>query len=126
MEKLLVTSNFSFSYSVFKRLVLQTRQNQGLSVKGLNVAEMTIFLLVKSIKQCGKWKKYWLPALSPFSTMFCKVFSLRVVKNRDCVDCQSAIFGNSDHIPRKIPVFCDRAVEIERSVIYKLILQLFT
>ena len=29
-EKLLVTSNFSFSYGVFKRLVLQTRKDQGL------------------------------------------------------------------------------------------------
>ena len=29
-EKLLVTSNFSFSHSVFKRLALQTRKNQGL------------------------------------------------------------------------------------------------
>ena len=36
-EKLLVTSNFSFSYSVFKRLVLQTRKNQGLFGKGLSV-----------------------------------------------------------------------------------------
>ena len=34
-EKLLVTSNFSFSHSMFKRLVLQTRQNQGLFWKGL-------------------------------------------------------------------------------------------
>ena len=34
-EKLLVTSNFSFSRSVFKRLVLQTRKNQGLFGKGL-------------------------------------------------------------------------------------------
>ena len=34
-EKLLVTSNFSFSSSVFKRLVLQTRKNQGLFGKGL-------------------------------------------------------------------------------------------
>ena len=38
MEKLLVTSNFSFSHSVFKRLVLQTRKNQGLFGKGLNVS----------------------------------------------------------------------------------------
>ena len=36
MEKLLVTSNFSFSHSVFKRLVLQTHKNQGLFGKGLN------------------------------------------------------------------------------------------
>ena len=34
-EKLLVTSNFSFSRSVFKRLVLQTLKNQGLFGKGL-------------------------------------------------------------------------------------------
>ena len=34
-EKLLVTSNFSFSHSVFKRLDLQTRENQGLFGKGL-------------------------------------------------------------------------------------------
>ena len=34
-EKLLVTSNFCFSHSVSKRLVLQTRKNQGLFGKGL-------------------------------------------------------------------------------------------
>ena len=33
-EKLLVTSNFSFSHSVFKRLVQQTRKNQDLFEKG--------------------------------------------------------------------------------------------
>ena len=33
-EKLLVTGNFSFSHSVFKRLVLQTLKNQGLFRKG--------------------------------------------------------------------------------------------
>ena len=35
MEKLLITSNFSFSYSVFKGLRLQTGKNQGLFGKGL-------------------------------------------------------------------------------------------
>ena len=34
--KLLVTSNFFFSYSVFKGLVLQTLKNKGLFGKGLN------------------------------------------------------------------------------------------
>ena len=34
--EMLVTSNFSFSQSVFKRHVLQTRKNQGLFGKGLN------------------------------------------------------------------------------------------
>ena len=36
-EELLVTSNFSFSRSGFKRLVLQTRKNQGLFGKGLKL-----------------------------------------------------------------------------------------
>ena len=34
-EKLLVTSNFSFSRCVFKRLLLQTPKNHGLFGKGL-------------------------------------------------------------------------------------------
>ena len=33
-EKLIVTSNFSFSQSVYKRLVLQTHKKQGLFGKG--------------------------------------------------------------------------------------------
>ena len=39
---MLVTSNFSFSHSVFKRLVLQTRKNQDLFEKGFNVAKIMI------------------------------------------------------------------------------------
>ena len=35
-EKLLVMSNFSFPNSVSKRLLLQTRKNQGLFVKELS------------------------------------------------------------------------------------------
>ena len=34
-EKLLVTSNFFFTHSVFKSLVLQTRKKQGLFGNGL-------------------------------------------------------------------------------------------
>ena len=34
-EKLLIMSNFSFSDSVFRRLVIQTHKNQGLFEKGL-------------------------------------------------------------------------------------------
>ena len=37
-EKLLVTSNFSFSHTVSKRLVLQTRKKQGLVREKLKVA----------------------------------------------------------------------------------------
>ena len=39
-KKMLVTSNFSFSHSVFKRLVLQTRKNKGLFGKGLSCASV--------------------------------------------------------------------------------------
>ena len=42
-EKLLVTSNFSFSHSVFRRLVLQTRKNQGLFGKGLTTLKKEPF-----------------------------------------------------------------------------------
>ena len=38
-EKLLITSNFSFFHSFFKRLVLQTDKNQGLFAKGLMTLE---------------------------------------------------------------------------------------
>ena len=38
-EKLLVTSNLSFSHSVFKKLLLQTRKNQGLFGRGLKELE---------------------------------------------------------------------------------------
>ena len=38
-EKLLVTNNFCFSPSVFNRLVLQTRKNQGSFGKGLKQAK---------------------------------------------------------------------------------------
>ena len=44
---LLITSNFSFSRSVFKRPVLQTRENQGLFVKGLN-GNVSSFILDSS------------------------------------------------------------------------------
>ena len=46
-EKLLVTSNFSFSHSVFKRLVLQTCKQQGLSGKGLKKMAKTPVKLVE-------------------------------------------------------------------------------
>ena len=47
-EKLLVMSNFSFSHSVFKRLVLQTLKNQGLFGKGL----MSIYIVRNDSKRC--------------------------------------------------------------------------
>ena len=44
-EKLLVTSNFSFSYSVFKRLISQGRQNVSLCGNGIILSQPTNFRL---------------------------------------------------------------------------------
>ena len=53
-KKLLVTSNFFFSYSVLKSLVLQTRKNQGLFGKGLKL----ILVIVDSCFPKGcVWKQ---------------------------------------------------------------------
>ena len=47
-EKLLVTSNFSFYRSVFKRRVLQTLKNQGLFGKGLTDNKILGLLKLKA------------------------------------------------------------------------------
>ena len=52
-EKLLVTSNFSFSNSVFKRLLQQTRKKQGLFGKGLQKH----IVYVKDFKTDHLWEK---------------------------------------------------------------------
>ena len=49
----------------------------------INVTENLKF--GKGRKHCGKMRSCWLPAFSPFPTMFSKGFFLRVVKSRDCV-----------------------------------------
>ena len=54
-EKLLFTSNYSFSHSVFKRLELQIRKNQGLLGKELN----DVSSFQKAKKHCEKRRKHW-------------------------------------------------------------------
>ena len=72
-EKLLVTSNFSFSYSVFKSLVMQTRKNQGLFGKGLKKAEWnhhkeSVRLIKKTISSRSNcWCVLILPCLYSIS-----------------------------------------------------------
>ena len=51
----------------------------------INVTEKLKFVLGKGKKHFEKRRKCWLPAFSPFPTMFSKVFSFRVIKSRDCV-----------------------------------------
>ena len=48
-ENLLVLSNFCFSHSVFKRIVLQTHENQGLYGKGLILTGLKFYSIVRDI-----------------------------------------------------------------------------
>ena len=50
-----------------------------------NVTQKLKFALGKGRKYCGKRRKCWIPAFSPFPTIFSKGFFLRVVKSWDCV-----------------------------------------
>ena len=51
----------------------------------LNVNKKKEICFEKRRKHCGKRRKCWLPAFSPFPTMFSKGFLLRVVYSRECV-----------------------------------------
>ena len=59
-----MTSNFSFSHSVFKTLAQQTCKNKGLFGKGLNVAKMKIYILMQC-RYYGEKRKCRLPTFSP-------------------------------------------------------------
>ena len=51
----------------------------------IKVTKKTDICFGKGKKQCGKRRNCWLPAFSPFPTLFLKGYFLRVVKSRDCV-----------------------------------------
>ena len=56
-EKLLVTSNLSFSHSVFKRLELQTRKNQSLFWERVN-SHISVTVVVCSFFVFGTVSKW--------------------------------------------------------------------
>ena len=62
-EKLLITSYFSFSHSVFKRLLLQSRKNKGLFGKGLNNA-IWVLMDAHFLRLAHRNRKAGLPKLS--------------------------------------------------------------
>ena len=63
-EKLLVKGNFSFSHSVFKRLVLQSRKNQGLFGKGLKSLKVGIvWLRPNALKNNHRFSRLWKSSL---------------------------------------------------------------
>ena len=62
-EKLLVTSNFSFSNSAFKTLVLQTHKNQGLFGQWLrcSFSEESIGSSISFVQQAKQIPTFFLP-----------------------------------------------------------------
>ena len=100
-----MTSNFSYSHSVFKSFVLQTLKNQGLFGKGLTHYLMTILDLTKlialaddkinvthviislfdSVENIAVKKKMLVTSIFFFSQCFRKPFFFWVVESWDCV-----------------------------------------
>ena len=82
-----VTSIFSFSHNVFKRLLFQGHYKSGLCGRGGGGGCVTAF--------------------SPFPTMFSKGFFFRVIINRDCVvggwgGCVTSIFSFSHNVFKRL------------------------
>ena len=90
-EKLLVTSNFSFSDSVFNRLVLQTFKNQGLFGKGLMTKGKK-----PSENNLGLVEKFCLPAFSLYTTIFSHLLiELHHMSHFEIVVCKCFQYGKS-------------------------------
>ena len=65
--------------------ILDLSKSKAFADDKINVTEKVKFVLESIKKHCEKRRKCWLPAFSPFSTMFSNVFLLSVVKRWDCV-----------------------------------------
>ena len=100
MKKMVVASIFSLSRNSSKSLYPQVRLKSALygsdkilawsTLKAfaddkIDVVKMMISLLDRVENTVGKREKCWLPAFSPFPTVFSKDFFLRVVESQDCV-----------------------------------------
>ena len=60
--------------------ILDWSNLKALADNKINVTEKLKFVLEKGRKHCGKRRKCWLPAPSPFSTMFSKASFSRSLK----------------------------------------------
>ena len=73
----------------------------------------------KSRKHCGKRRKCWLAAFSPFSIMFSKACFSRGVKSQDCV-VKGEIFTRQFHVLttlREVNIFQKTLFEKEKMLI---------
>ena len=132
-EKLLVTSNFSFSHSVFIRLVLQTRKNQGLFGKGLSKSVIILYILTLSQTSPGFyvfWKHYGkrrncsLRAISPFfHTAFYPFGELLVIFVKlKIVVCKLRQFGRVQNLSsgKNLQMTISNLTQLEESYPYRL------
>ena len=67
------------------------------------MAQMIGFLCDDSRKHCWRRRKCWLPAFSPFLTMFSNVFSIKVAKN---LDCMAKGVNNISRVLKHAQVYC--------------------
>ena len=95
-EKLLDMRNFSFSHSVFKRLVLQTRKIKGLFGKGFNLKASvdnsyngTQVQQFQDQNHCVKRRKCWLPEFLPFPTLndSLRKWNLKIFWKKEEISC---------------------------------------
>ena len=77
-------NNMVFFFTLYKTTKFWTCLKE-FSGDKINVSKKFKFLLGKVRKHCGKRRKCWLPAFSPFPTMFPKGFFLKIVNSWDCV-----------------------------------------
>ena len=66
-------------------IVFDWSKSKAFADQEINLTLEQKFFLGWVKKHCGKRRKCWLSAFSPFPTMFSKGFFPRVVKSRDCV-----------------------------------------
>ena len=74
-----------FINSLLNKKNLEGSKFKAFADNKINVTEKIEICFGKSRKSCGKRRKCWLAAFSPFHTMFSKAFLNRVVKSQDCV-----------------------------------------
>ena len=81
-EKIIILCTFNLSSANAFTLVLSMKLSFGEESSDITVCSSS-FGMGKT--HCGKRRKCWLPAFSPFLTMFSKGFLFRVIKSLDCV-----------------------------------------
>ena len=91
-KKLLVMSNFSFSHSVFKRLVLQTCKNQDLFGKGLSfTTTLKVKTLEDTVQKGENDDLHFSPLLAHLSTVYSRG-AFRVTRCQSSVMCHQQFF----------------------------------